>query len=215
VIQFIIPSKEVIRYISLNTSDEVIILTLLRTYSGIYEIPTAINISLIAKKSNTDESQVITVLERLKDKEIINYQAKNNDATLVFNDVREDERTINRVSKYLENQNNRKKAQLASVLSYISDKKTCKSNFILAYFGETNATTCGICSNCIKQPKSNTEILTLFDTIIVLLQEKPYNSREIEFITKNSTEEIIFALQQLLEQEVIIVKQNNQYALKS
>ena len=215
VIQFIIPSKEVIRYISLNNSDEVIILTLLRTYSGIYEIPTAINISLIAKKSNTDESQVITVLERLKDKEIINYQAKNNDATLVFNDVREDERTINRVSKYLENQNNRKKAQLASVLSYISDKKTCKSNFILAYFGETNATTCCICSYCIKQPKSDPDILTLVDSILILLKDKPHSSREIEFITKNSTEEIIFALQQLIEQEVIIVKKNNQYALKS
>ena len=37
--------------------------------------------------------------------EIIDYHKKNNDATIIFNEVREDERTINRVSKYLETQN--------------------------------------------------------------------------------------------------------------
>jgi ATP-dependent DNA helicase RecQ len=56
-IQFIIPSKEVIRYMSLNTYDEEIILTILRTYPGIYDMLTAFNLSLIAKKSNSEEKK--------------------------------------------------------------------------------------------------------------------------------------------------------------
>jgi ATP-dependent DNA helicase RecQ len=51
-LKFTIPSKEVIRYVSLNPKEEPVILTILRTYPGIYETKTAINISLIAKKSN-------------------------------------------------------------------------------------------------------------------------------------------------------------------
>jgi hypothetical protein len=47
--QFIIPSKEVLRYISLNPHDEPIITAILRTYSGIFDRETAINPALIAK----------------------------------------------------------------------------------------------------------------------------------------------------------------------
>ena len=54
-LQFCIPSKEVIRYMSLNPNDEEIILAILRTYPGIYENSIAINPSLIAKKSNRKE----------------------------------------------------------------------------------------------------------------------------------------------------------------
>jgi ATP-dependent DNA helicase RecQ len=67
-LQFIIPSKEVIRYMSLNPNDEEVLLTILRTYPGIYEMPTAFNISLIAKKSNHDETEVNLLLEKLKEK---------------------------------------------------------------------------------------------------------------------------------------------------
>ena len=214
-VQFIIESKEVIRYISLNPADENILLAMLRTYSGIYEIPANLNLTLIAKKANTTESAVIALLQKLKEKEIIDYQAKNNDATVLFNEVREDERTINRVSKYLENQNNLKIAQLKSVLEYVNEKNRCKSQLILDYFGETTSSNCGICSYCIQQNKPAVSPLSLTKEIIALLKTAPLNSREIQFLTKKPTDAIIFALQQLLEHELIVVKPNNQYTLKS
>ena len=212
--QFIIPSKEVIRYISLNSRDEEIILALLRTYSGIYEIQTALNLSLIAKKANTDEKSVAQLLQKLKDKEIIEYYAKNNDASLVFNEVREDEKTINRVSKYLENQNNLKIEQFNSVLNYINDTKNCKSNLILKYFGEITSENCGICSFCIQKNKSETNSIELPQQIIELLKVEPLNSREIQFLTKKSSAAIIFAIQNLLENDSIKVMPNNTYTLK-
>ena len=70
------------------------------------------------------------VLQKLKEKDIIEYQAKNNDASILFNEIREDERTINRVAKYLERQNQLKKSQLQSVLHYIKEKQTCKNRLI-------------------------------------------------------------------------------------
>ena len=214
-VQFIIESKEVIRYISLNPAGENILLAILRTYSGIYEIPANVNLTLVAKKANTTESAVIALLQKLKEKEIINYQAKNNDATILFNEVREDERTINRISKYLENQNHLKIAQLKSVLEYVNEKNKCKSKLILDYFGETTSSNCGICSYCIQQNKPEISPLSLTKEIIALLKTAPLNSREIQFLTKKPTDTIIFALKQLLEHELIVVKPNNQYTLKS
>jgi ATP-dependent DNA helicase RecQ len=212
--QFIIESKEVIRYMSLNPNEEPVILSLLRTYPGIYESQTAINLSLIAKKTNCEEVQILSILEKLKERDIIDYHKKNNDATIIFNEIREDERTINRVSKYLENQNKQKVAQFESVLNYINEKKVCKSKLILGYFGENTETDCGICSYCISKKTKSSDTSLISKKIMELLKTQSLNSREIHKLTKNSEDDVIFALQNLLENNKIAIKPNNKYSLK-
>lgn len=213
--QFIIESKEVIRYMSLNPKEEPIVLSILRTYSGIYESQTAINLSLIAKKSNCDETQILSLLEKLKGLDIIDYHKKSNDATIIFNEVREDERTINRVSKYLETQNRQKVAQFESVLHYINEKKVCKSKLILDYFGEKAEKDCGICSYCISKKKKSGDSSSISEKIIGLLKIQDLNSREIQKLSKNTEDDVIFALQNLLENNKIGVKPNNKYTIIS
>ena len=213
-VQFVIESKEVMRYMSLNPQDEEIILAMLRTYPGIYEIITAINISLIAKKSKSAENQVLAVLKKLQERQIIDYHAKSNDSTITFNEVREDDRTINRISKYLENQNDLKKAQLKSVLDYVVNDKSCKSRQLLDYFGEKESKNCGICSYCITLNKTESKVSSIAEKIVDLLKTSPMSSREIQMYSKFSDEAIIFALQQLLEINKIEILPNNKYTLK-
>jgi len=214
-IQFLLESKEVIRYVSLNPNDEEIILAILRTYPGIHEVKANLNLGLIAKKSNRTEEQIIALLEKLKEKEIIEYKSKNNDATILFNEVREDELTINRISKYLEKQNLVKKEQLLSVLHYIKDTKTCKNRLVLDYFGEETKENCGICSYCITQKGKITEADSIADKILSLLKTASLTSREIENQIKMDTKDIISVLQELLENNHIIIQANNKYTLKS
>lgn len=212
-LQFLIPSKEVLRYISLNPNDEEIMLTMLRAYPGIYEMQTAFNLDFIAKKSNYTSIEVQAVLQKLKEKNIIEYQAKNNDASLLFNEIREDERTINRVAKYLERQNQLKKEQLQSVIHYINEKQICKNRLVLDYFGEKTATDCGICSYCIGKKKKVKNTSSLAATILSVLQTEELNSREIQERIQTDTETVIEILQQLLEQEQIVIKANNKYTI--
>ncbi|MFM2368911.1 MAG: hypothetical protein RL619_1211 [Bacteroidota bacterium] len=214
-LQFLIPSKEVIRYMSLNPNDEEIILAILRTYPGIYEMQTAFNLELIAKKSNHSTNEIQAVLNKLKEKEIIDYHSKNNDASLIFNEIREDERTISRVSKYLEKQNELKKEQLKAVLFYVNEKKVCKSKLILNYFGEKTNVDCGICSYCITKKNKKRDVASLSKEIITLLQTEDLNSRDIQNRIKNTPDDVIFVLQYLLENNIILVKPNNKYTLKS
>ncbi len=212
-LQFLIPSKEVIRYISLNPNDEEIILTILRAYPGIYEMQTAFNLDFIAKKSNHKSSEVQAILQKLKEKDIIEYHSKNNDASILFNEIREDERTINRVAKYLERQNQLKKEQLQSVVHYINEKQTCKNRLILAYFGEKSDADCGICSYCISKKKVANNTETISNSILTLLQTEELTSREIQERTQTDTNAVIEVLQHLLEQEQIAIKANNKYTI--
>ncbi len=212
--QFIIPSKEVIRYMSLNPQEEPVILAILRTYPGIYDTQTAINLSLIGKKAICNETVLNSVLDKLKTLDIIDYHKKNNDSTIIFNEVREDERTINRVSKYLETQNQQKVAQFEAVLNYINEKKVCKSKLILNYFGETVNADCGICSYCVSKKSNSSATSLISEKIIGLLKIQDLNSREIQKLTKNSEDDVIFALQNLLENNTIAINPNNKYSLK-
>jgi len=157
----------------------------------------------------------LAVLHKLKDKEIIEYHSKNNDATIIFNEIREDERTINKVSKYLTRQNDLKKEQLQSVLNYVKEKNICKSKMILDYFGEKTTSNCGICSYCITLNKSKKDYDSLSKKILTLLQTEDLNSREIQDKTKSTADDVIFVLQQLLEDELLIIQKNNKYTLKT
>ena len=212
-LQFILESKEVIRYISLNPMDEEIILAFLRTYSGIYDMPTAVNLSLIARKNQVEESKIEETLSRLKEKGIVDYIAKHNDALLTFNEVREDERTINRVVKYLEAQNELKKQKLQEVIRYVNNTDQCKSSIILNYFGEKNTANCGICSYCLQTKKTQEANQSIASLILELIAEKPHSSRELLKSLAYSEQLLIETLKELLEDEKIKILPSNQYTL--
>ncbi|MEN9907891.1 MAG: hypothetical protein RLZZ540_1032, partial [Bacteroidota bacterium] len=144
----------------------------------------------------------------------VDYNSKNNDTTLIFNEIREDERTINRIAKYLENQNQLKKEQFEAVLHYIKKDTICKNKLILEYFGEKKETNCGICSFCITQKTKNKTNVSLSDEIRSLLKTTDLTSREIQIKLNNPSDDVIFALQELLENKSILIKPNNKYSLK-
>ncbi|WP_291134591.1 RecQ family ATP-dependent DNA helicase [Flavobacterium sp. UBA7663] len=210
-LQFIIPSKEVIRYISLHPHDEPVITTILRTYSGIFEVETTINPHLVAKKANTTDVHVEEVIDKLAASQCIILHAKNNDSSITFNEVREDDLTINRVAKFLEHQNKLKQDQFQNVVYYISDEATCKNKMLLAYFDEITKEDCGICSYCTSKKKANPVEIT--KSVIQLLEKSPLTSREIENQLHISSEATIFAIQLLLENNRIKINSNNQYYL--
>jgi ATP-dependent DNA helicase RecQ len=213
-LQFCIESKEVIRYTSLNPQDEPIIVTLLRTHPGVYDVMTPINISIVARKSEATETQVLAVLHKLQERGLIELHAKSNDAQLTFNEVRDDERTINRVSKYLVSQNQLKVEQLQAVLAYTLNNQVCNSRYLLKYFGENKAEDCGICSVCLQSKKPKIELGDLPEALLAALKKSDLSSRELQEMLSQPDEVLIFALQTLLEAERIRLLPNNKYSLR-
>ncbi len=212
-VQFIIESREVIRYCSLNPDDEPIISTILRTYPGIFDLQTNINTLFVAKKANTIEAKVLDLLAKLQKREIILYSSQKNESKIIFLEVREDERTINRVSKHLEKQNEVKKSQLQSVVNYVSNKDTCKSKLLLQYFGESINTDCGVCSFCTNKNQNQNNREDIRRKILLVLTEKPLNSRDLIAKLNADESELIPVLKQLLEHNKISINRKNQYSI--
>ncbi len=213
-IQFIIPSKEVMRYMSLNPADEEMVLAILRNYTGVFDIETALNTTLITKKAKVTEEQLLNLLHRLAAKEIITLRSSGNDSSITFNEVREDEHTINRISKFLETRNEIKVAQFEAVIQYVTNNTKCKSRQILDYFDEKDSTDCGICSYCINKNRKPVSPVASANAILELLKESAQSSKQLEEQLGLTPDETIFALQILLENNRITINNNNLYILK-
>ncbi len=212
-VQFLLDSREVIRYISLNPDEEPIISTILRTYPGIFDLQINVNTVFIAKKANTVEAKVLNLLEKLKQLNIIDYLSQQNESKITFLEVREDDRTINRVSKHLEKQNLVKKQQLQAVIQYVSDDSNCKSKLLLDYFGEKVTEDCGICSYCVSKKSKTIDSSAIRNQILEIVSRKEMTSRELVSLFQVEEAEILKIMKQLLEYNLVSINSKNQFTV--
>ncbi|MCO4821252.1 MAG: RecQ family ATP-dependent DNA helicase [Flavobacteriaceae bacterium] len=214
-VQFLVSNDTIFRYLERHQHMSTIIKSLLRTYGGIFEQDVKINTILMADKANTNEDVVISVLKQLFQDDIISLDLKQNDAEVTFLQPREDDKTINRIAKIIEQQQALKKNQVKSVLDYVNTNEICKSQQLLSYFGETDSPVCGICSVCISN-KTNTRPKTPKDDIALislLLAKHDLSSRTLLEQSSLNELELKNTLKLMLEQHLIKVTDHNTYTL--
>ena len=193
-----------------------IVTTILRTYEGIHNQETAIDIEKIANILNLKPSEIIGHLNTLDAKEILKFKTTNTDAQITFGQPREDDKAINRISKEVNTQNKIKHKKIQAVIDYIENNSICKSQQLLTYFGEPKSKACGTCNVCLQnntQPNTNFQKENV-DLVLKSLETQPLNSRELASNLSLSSDEIIAVLGYLLEQEKIEHTQTNQYQIK-
>lgn len=214
-VQFKVSTQQLFTYLDRNRFMDVITRAILRTYGGIFDVETSINLTLISKKTGTLEKEILGILEKLEKDSMINYQASHTDAEITFLVPREDEQTINRFSKDIEAHLKLRHQQVFDVITYVNTTDQCRSVQLLTYFGETNAESCGICSVCQSKSGKRTEndSLMIAKTIMDLLKNGPIASGDITESINFEEEEVLMVLQSLLERGRIKLTLTNQYSL--
>ncbi|MFD0962882.1 RecQ family ATP-dependent DNA helicase [Pseudofulvibacter geojedonensis] len=214
-IQFVIDNYNLTQYISTHKHHNAIINCILRKYGGAFESNIKIDLNFITQQLNIDKEEVKNQLNSLKQNGIIELKLYDSDITLTFLEPREDDNTINRVSKYLKQQNKLKQDQIESVKQYILNTKSCKQNELLKYFGEENLTDCGICSYCLsdKLPKEKISPDFLQNQILTLLQQANYSSKELLDILDCNETDLINNLSALLDVSKIKLTSNAKYSI--
>ncbi|WP_422103883.1 RecQ family ATP-dependent DNA helicase [Winogradskyella sp.] len=213
-IQFLISNTILFQYLEKHLDLNTIVKALLRTYGGIFDYETKVNLNLITQKSSLSEKQVISQLQQLEKDGIISLQMANTDSEITFLKPREDDATINPIAKIIKQQHLLKHQQVNAVLDYIKNDKVCKSQQMLRYFGEQVSKPCGICSVCL-QLKANTqdEPIGVSHRILSALQMEDLSSRQL-LQTINCTEkQLIQSLSELIEINKIKLTSANTYTL--
>ncbi|GAA4977362.1 RecQ family ATP-dependent DNA helicase [Algibacter aquimarinus] len=212
--QFIITNAALFNYLETHQDYSIIVKSILRMYGGIFDHVSKIDLSKVSEKASVSESKLINTLQELERDEIITLNLAKTDAQVTFIEPREDDKTINRIAKNIEQQNKLKHNQIKAMLDYIENDTVCKSIQLLSYFGEKNIEPCGICSVCNNNKKNNKEdINTLKKRVIKLLESGDKSSRNIIATLNAPEDQVKTVLKLLLEHKIITITQTNTYKL--
>jgi ATP-dependent DNA helicase RecQ len=214
-IQFITSNTTLFSYLENHMELNTVVKVLLRTYGGIFDYDTKVDLNLVVTKCNLPEKTVIEQLQRLEKDGIISLEMAHTDSEITFLKPREDDITINPIAKIIEQQNQLKQRQIEAVISYVNNDSVCKSLYLLDYFGESGHEACGICSVCqSKQLKTHrTNLDGLKAAILETLETEALSSRQLLDDLNCSEQALIHGLNELLELKKITLTATNTYTL--
>ncbi len=213
-IQFI-TNKEVLQnYLVTNKEAYPLIQIILRTYGGVFDFETRINLFLLGKKSGLSEEQILKLLEKLSKDNIILFKNSHRDMDLVYLAPREDDRTINVVAPKVKQQIAKKEEQIDQMLAYVNNATICRKIQILRYFGEKTSDICGKCDVCLApKPLDQQGYDQVKQKIIGALLDKARTSRELIPQLPFPEKTVLEVLQHMLEEELVQINTKNEYEL--
>lgn len=216
ILQFLLSSKDLLEYFERDMATSIIGKTLLRMYGGIFEMPTAINLDLLSAKTGQNLNVIIAVLHKMQRDHVIQLDLQTTDATLTFLMPREDDKTINVISREVQLQNKKKEKQVLSILGYIDNNQVCRSIQLVNYFGEDSTIKCGICSVCKAEKTQFTvqERKNIAKEILILLEGRDLSTREICENLRFAESEILKVLRVLVDNGKIGITPRNRIFLK-
>lgn len=212
-IKFIISNQQLFDYFDRYPSKIEFIKLLLRNYGGIFDHYVSINEYKLAEKLKLSKGKFITVLNELMKDGILNYSNGNSNSKLNFLVNREDDYTINSISRNIEKQNDLKLKKLKSVLSFIQNKTICRNIELLSYFDEINKSSCGKCDVCKSKIQQKESLQNTTEKILESLSIKHQTSNELSEFINCTDKHLLFSLKILLEKNKITITSQNKYKL--
>ena len=154
-IKIIISNSELYKFQIANSYFDNFIKILLRNYSNIYTNFVNIEEKKIEKQLNIKTQSVRDILLKLEQNGVIKYKQNEVGMQLRFLQNRKDSEKLNISKEKILNEKKLAKEKLDIIIKYINNKKKCRSQNILKYFGEEIHERCNICDNCIAEKKKN------------------------------------------------------------
>jgi ATP-dependent DNA helicase RecQ len=163
-VHFTVSKEELYKFQVANVTYDPFIKLLLRSYGGMFDNYVKISESEIANRGNIDRSRVIDLLQKLQRSEILSYIPQTNLPQIVFTQPRVDAKTLHISKQHLEERKAIAKKRMEWMIDYVTSRHRCRSQSLLAYFGETETHRCGICDVCLERNKLDLTDLD-FDSI--------------------------------------------------
>ncbi|MDY0141065.1 MAG: RecQ family ATP-dependent DNA helicase [Bacteroidales bacterium] len=166
---FTVNREDLYRFQIENQKLDDFIKLVLRTYTGVFTDYIHISEDYLAKKASVKTETIINLLKILQQYKIIKYIPRIQKPIIHFASERLEEKAIRFDKKDLETQKTRTLSRLESMLLYATSTNKCRSQQLLAYFGEKDTVRCGNCDVCTRR---NTLELNKYEFDIILEQIK-------------------------------------------
>ena len=207
---FIISSKQLIRQTFNNKLTRKLIDFILRSHGGVFQKEVKINEFDIAKRMQINSLTVRELLNRLDHLNIINYKEASSNEEFTFLTPREDDKTINRISRSIEKYLNQQQKKSKELIYFIRNNTTCRYIQLSRYFNEKKVSKCTLCDVCISDKKNSSNRIEK-DIKELFKDRKEISQDEIIFSLEHDEKAILIHLRNLLSKDKIGLTANNKF----
>lgn len=150
-IMFIVNREDLYRFQVENEKLDSFIKMLLRTYTGIFNDFINISEEYLARKAGTTTEIIINLLKVLQQFKIITYIPRINKPLIHFASERLENKAILFNKNDLAERKERTLQRMEAMLNYATSTNKCRSQQLLAYFGQDDVDRCGSCDVCVRR----------------------------------------------------------------
>ena len=200
---FTVRRDELYKLKEMEKESELVLNTLLRTYTGVFTDYIHINESILATRTGLTRQQIYNELTYFSKKRIINYIPRKKTPFLIYTRERIDRSRVIIPKTVYEDRKDSYTKRINAMLDYVLDQEHCRSRQLLQYFGEHNETNCMQCDVCIKKnKKEKTDRDLLMVEILSLVKDKPYTITSLcQQLEQNyNSEDLIQFLRYLIDE---------------
>jgi ATP-dependent DNA helicase RecQ len=193
-----------------------LIVTLLRTYSGIFRFPTAVHLSTIARNLRWKHEEVRKAIGQLSAMNLVEWESVEEGPKLHFHHRRVPSQDLILDAKRLALLRERHEHRVGVMVGFLEDEKRCRGNTVLEYFGERLEKPCGHCDVCLSVSTGvptvsamKAKLMDVFRSAAAPVLQQELTSREPEA----NREVLIAALRSLVERGEILWHPDNSFSL--
>ena len=191
---------------------------LLRSYSNLFNNYVIINEQEIASRLKVSTKEVVRLINKLMQLEIVKYTHENNNSLITYLKARKDTDKLYLAEKKWEERKKYEQEKLDKITNYIINKSSCRSKLLLDYFGEQESNKCGKCDFCINEKRNNikeSEYKEMTDKLENILKDKELTIEDICLLMPNYNDQKIISIIQYLFDNDRVGKFGNKYQWKS
>ena len=191
---------------------------LIRSYANLFYNYVIINEQEIANRLNVTKQEVVRLLNKLVQLEIVNYSPKNNHSQITYLKARKDIEKLYLDEKKWEERKMYEQEKLYKITNYINDKDSCRSKLLLHYFGEKESNKCGKCDFCINEKRQKikeSEYKEITNKLELILKDQELTIEEICILLPSNHEQQLISIIQYLFDNDRVGKFGNKYQWKS
>lgn len=145
---FTVSRDELYGYTHLDDTQECIIRSLLRTYTGIFTDYSYIEESRLAHLTGLTSNEVYEILKGLSHIGLIHYIPRKRAAYITYTQKRVEKDELVFHPEVYEERKKQLESRIKAMVDYAENESRCRSELLLHYFGETDTHPCGHCDNC-------------------------------------------------------------------
>ncbi len=214
-IYFIVGRNDLYKFQVENASFDGFIKLLLRSYSGVFSEYVAIDEHYLAKKSALTRDDVYNYLKKLGKMKIISYIPRKKTPFIIYKEERFEEKSLYISYENLKARKERYIERTEAMLAYCENDHKCRSQQLLAYFGEKDSYRCGQCDVCQRRNElklSRYEFDLVLEDIKGALHQQSLMLDDLVDSINYSEEKVLKVIQWLIDNEKIDKEEGNRFS---